>query len=147
MKPYSRRNLTAEEQIANYRISRARRTSENAFGMLANVFRAFHTPIYLQPSKAAKVVLACCALHNYLRSGSNGCGSTAEDCTRDEEISSNLFSLKVKQTNFSQAAKDTREHLKVYFSSVGRFEWQDKQSSAFQAKFIHAFDSDRSVAV
>lgn len=67
LKPYSRRNLTREEKIFNYRLSRARRISENAFGILVSKFRIFEKPIPLKPEKVDKVVLACCALHNWLR--------------------------------------------------------------------------------
>ena len=41
MKPYSSRNLTNEQRIFNYHLSRVRRTVENAFGILANRFGVF----------------------------------------------------------------------------------------------------------
>ncbi|KRF98690.1 LOW QUALITY PROTEIN: uncharacterized protein Dwil_GK27242 [Drosophila willistoni] len=66
MKPFSRRNLTKEELIFNYRFSRARRVVNNAFGILANRFRVLLTTISLQPEKATSMVLCCCYLHNYL---------------------------------------------------------------------------------
>ena len=50
-KPYPRRNLTVEERIANYRISRGRKISENILGILGNRWRCFLAPFLLQPEK------------------------------------------------------------------------------------------------
>ena len=49
-----------------FRLSGGRRTVENAFGIMANRFRALLTKIMLDPKKAAIVVLAICCLHNML---------------------------------------------------------------------------------
>uniref|UniRef100_A0A1X7TWB2 DDE Tnp4 domain-containing protein n=1 Tax=Amphimedon queenslandica TaxID=400682 RepID=A0A1X7TWB2_AMPQE len=69
-KPYAQIGLTKEKRIFNYCLSRARRIVENAFGILANRFQVFMTPIRLSPDKAETIVLACCSLHNFLRSSS-----------------------------------------------------------------------------
>lgn len=67
MKPFSHQNQNLEQRVFSYRLSRARRTVENAFGILAKRFEVFHKAINLEPKKVEKIVLACTALHNYLR--------------------------------------------------------------------------------
>lgn len=59
--------MSQPERIYNYRVSRARRVVENAFGILASKFRVFEEPISLKVETVDKVVLASCALHNYLK--------------------------------------------------------------------------------
>ncbi|KAL4142959.1 hypothetical protein QTP88_005347 [Uroleucon formosanum] len=66
MKPYSQHDLTSKRRIFNYRLLRARRVVENAFGILASRFGVFQKPINLEPDKASTITLACCYLHNFL---------------------------------------------------------------------------------
>lgn len=67
MKPYSFKNISHEKRIFNYRLSRARRVVENAFGILTARFRIFRQSIGVDVDNVDPIVLACCALHNYLR--------------------------------------------------------------------------------
>lgn len=69
MRPYSRIEARKDYQktIFNYRLSRARRTTENSFGILSQVFRVFYTPISLKTETVDHLVLSACCLHNLLR--------------------------------------------------------------------------------
>ena len=58
MKPFPQRNLTREQRIFNYRLSRSRRCIENAFGIMSNRFRVMLNPICLPPAKVDFTVLA-----------------------------------------------------------------------------------------
>ena len=54
------------KQIFNYRQSRARRVTENAFGIVVSRWRIFRQPIEASPEKVKKYSLAAIDLHNYL---------------------------------------------------------------------------------
>ena len=66
MRPFARHGLTTERHIFNYRLSRAGRVVENAFGILANQWRLCHHYIYLNPDNVTTVVMATVVLHNIL---------------------------------------------------------------------------------
>lgn len=54
--------------IFNYRLSRARRISEIAFGILPSRFRVFSTVMCAEPGSAIKIVPFPITLRNFLRS-------------------------------------------------------------------------------
>lgn len=67
MKPYGTANtLTNDQRIFNYRLSRARRTVENAFGILTMRWGCLRSEFLCTPEKVKIIVAACCALHNFL---------------------------------------------------------------------------------
>lgn len=70
MKPFPRSSVIRNERkaIYNYRLCLARRVSENAFGLLSQVFRIFYTPIHVLPETTDKIITVACCLHNLLRS-------------------------------------------------------------------------------
>lgn len=68
MKPYSRlEGLEHKQKIFNYRLSRARRIVENAFGIMASRFRVYRKPISVSLDKTDSIIKATCALHNWLQ--------------------------------------------------------------------------------
>ena len=71
IRPFPGRNMTEEQRIYNYRQSRARRVIENTFGIFTARWRILSTPIRATVENTEKYVLACMALHNYLRQTNN----------------------------------------------------------------------------
>lgn len=131
MKPFSHRQLEKDKQIFNYRLSRARRVVENAFGILANRFRVFLSTIALAPEKVEIIVLAACCLHNYLvqHSVATYTSQLSSDNTGATSSLSNRFELtalqKGYQRNASWKAKYQRDGLKTYFVTDGAVPWQE----------------------
>lgn len=70
MRPFSKSIVLHDgrKKQYNYRLCRARRVVENAFGILSQKWRIFLRPIECNVEVAIDVVKAACCLHNYLRS-------------------------------------------------------------------------------
>ena len=140
MKPFPQRGLTDEKRVYNYRHSRARRISENLFGIISNRWRVLRAPILLAPESVKNIVMAILVLHNYLRqSSSNGTycppGLTdVEDSTGfapgywrdDEETTQTFFNLGPRQFpgNAQANAKEVRNTFADYFVNEGQVYWQ-----------------------
>jgi hypothetical protein len=69
MRPYPRNQskLNPKKAISNYRLDRARRTTENTFGIMCQYFRVFFTPINILPDTVDNLIMAACIIHNLLR--------------------------------------------------------------------------------
>lgn len=140
MKPYSQKNISYEEKIFNYRLSRARRVVENVFGILASRFRIFLQPININVDNIDIVILACCALHNFLRKTSKSSYLSEqlvdhEDLSNGniipgewrQQIGSAMTNLeKSKSTNATFHAKNVRDTYKKFFNTVGSTSFQDR---------------------
>ena len=66
IKPFSGK-ICEEKRVFNYRLSRARGTIENAFGILAAKWRIFNTPIKASIELTENITRAAVCLHNYIR--------------------------------------------------------------------------------
>ncbi|XP_031637791.1 uncharacterized protein LOC116350190, partial [Contarinia nasturtii] len=113
MKPFNFRNQDKSQQVFNYRLSRARRMVESAFGIMAARFRLLRTNIEISENNVKLCVLAICVLHNFLVSDedeillSDALLNFNETC---ENESTNPI-------NYSNEAKEIRELFKSYFVS------------------------------
>lgn len=135
--PYPQKDLTYEKRIFNYKLSRARNVSENAFGLITSRFRILFTCINRIPENICYVVLAICALHNclikksssyltstpYERDNSSISNTIPENCRKKEN---NLEKLQQRSPrNVEVEAVQNRNNYMIYFNNEGKVPWQD----------------------
>ena len=66
LKPFSHCTMDPRERMFNYRLSRARRVVENAFGIMAMHFRVFMRSIDTKMESTLLTIKAAATLHNVL---------------------------------------------------------------------------------
>lgn len=134
IKPYGRQTTTTEDKVFNYRLSRARRVVENAFGILANRFQVLQKEINLDVEKVQSITLACCALHNYIKQkdGKRYLFEIDFENTADVTLTSGEWRQHVSVTNLERCnvnrsnnqSLDIRNKFRDYFNTNGFVPWQ-----------------------
>ena len=139
MKPFSGHHEKGTSQrLYNYRHSRARRVVENAFGLLASVFRVFRKPLMISLENAEIVTKTCIHLHNFLRRSKTSrtlyCPvGTLDNETRDGNIipgswravvqgDTGLKDLPHRARKSTFEAKKVRLEFIIFFSSLNTTE-------------------------
>lgn len=128
-----------------FRLSRARRCSENAFGVMVNRFQIFLPPMRYDPDDARDIVLAVLCLHNLLRSDTLGRSlyspPTMLDC--EDEVTGQIQRGEHRRVRanglrpFCQGgnrhgndAIALRQEWTDYFNGVGAVPWQERMITA-----------------
>ena len=136
MKPFSHRGLSRAERIFNYRTSRARRVSENAFGILAMRWRCLLTTMSHHTETSKQITKACLCLHNLMRErypnlqnqdldGMDGAGNLVPGAWRTAAVMREVDQVG-RAPRANREGKQQRLYLKNYFmSAAGRVPWQD----------------------
>lgn len=128
MRPYPRASTREHNKlIYNYRHCRARRVSENAFGIMAQKFRIYRTPLAVHVDTVTKIVKATCALHNFMRSKTMAGVVAGEEDDADVSLveSGALEDLEPTNRRAKTAAYEIRDKFSDYFNSTnGSVPWQ-----------------------
>lgn len=141
MKPYGGKDLCESKHIFNYRLSRARRTIENTFGILAARWQIYHKPIRAEISTIDSIVRSTVALHNYLMCTDNAhyapsgfMDSYSSDGIVDGDWRAIVaqapnpalvHAARIASMNYTHDAKTTRDCFRNYVNSEqGAVSWQ-----------------------
>lgn len=149
MIPFSKEHLRGENskvrRIFNYRLSRVRRCSENAFGLIVNRFQILRSPMRYDPDVARNITLTILCLHNLLRTDTLGrkLYSPPEMLDSEDELTGvihrgawreeggNGLQDLARQGGNRHAASplQLREDWAEYFNGPGAVPWQERMVS------------------
>lgn len=104
-----------------FRLSRARRISENAFGILVHRFAIFKAPICSKQNNIIKFVMASVSLHNWLMSSSP---NYPLDCPT-KPAPGGLIQLDEQVDEENLQAADMRNQLRDFLANEGAVAWQE----------------------
>lgn len=131
MRPYPRSGrLDLSKKVFNYRLSRARRIVESAFGILAERWRIYRKPIISSVANAKKIVQATVVLHNFIINNEEQLQlpcryvNINEDDFNSTINSRGLRSLPICRGRTSQSGIEVRHAYTAYFNGNGALSYQ-----------------------
>lgn len=130
MKPYSKLSARGDKRktIYNYRLCRARRVTENSFGLLCQVFRIYYTPIAVKPEVCDKLIMVTCCLHNLLRDGFlEKNNKSYYEYDSNIQMPNNVTPLTGGGGFADATGLEIREMFANYFNEEGAREWQNNR--------------------
>ncbi|KAJ8968228.1 hypothetical protein NQ314_002396 [Rhamnusium bicolor] len=125
MRPYPRIQTRHDETkaIFNYRLSRARRLTENVFGILTQKFRIYQRRLQMSPEHIDNVILATC-LRNFLRGNLHAIEIDPSNNNQQTNNVSTIHDLRNVGGKATEEALHIREEFKNYFCTTGAVDWQ-----------------------
>lgn len=118
----SKRNLSSEEGIFNYRLSRSRSVFENAL-ILAFRFQCLLSTLCQKPDTVTTIVMIYCFLHTLMRIRYTVAENAVLDKTYDNIVPSErknalgMHDLGTNHEGGTKAVQKQRDYFKMYFNS------------------------------
>lgn len=125
LRPFPGKNLAIRERVFNYRLSRARRVVENAFGITVQTWRILLKRMEMNINFASLITVTCCILHNFLFTEryTNDNIPAPNNCEKNSK--SILNEHCVKYARPTRRAMDVRNSFADWFvSPAGEVPWQ-----------------------
>lgn len=131
MRPYPRSGrLDLSKKVFNYRLSRARRVVESAFGILAERWRIYRRLIISSVANAKKIVQATVVLHNFIINNEEQLQlprryvNINEGDFNSPMNSGELRSLPICRGRTSQSGIEVRHAYTAFFNGNGALSYQ-----------------------
>lgn len=132
MRPYPRcSRLNRQKKIFNYRLSRARRVVESAFGIMVARWRIYRRPIIASTSTVLKIIKATTCLHNFIIKNENKLHNFQRQYTRIATNDGDLIRSALQEINnagrsnaHNRLVSRIRDDFASYFEHGGAVSWQ-----------------------
>jgi hypothetical protein len=126
-------NLTREQRIFNYRLSRARGKAEQLFGLMVQRWRLLYNGrIKLTPESLIPILQAILVLHNLVQKRGGklppGCSNPFKEEFKPEEKEWLLQNIPKKGGKPAEEPVRIRKVFTEYFNYLGSISWQDRSA-------------------